>query len=105
MDISCRAQLAGWRFVYLDKVIVHCELPTTMAAYRSQQQRWAKGSMQTAKKILPRLIPAPFSLTLKIEATVHLLANLGRLLGTIVTLTRYPTIMFYIILEYCILCV
>jgi hypothetical protein len=55
LDLSYRAQLAGWRFVYLDGYEVPSELPVTLAAFRSQQQRWAKGSVQTARKILPQL--------------------------------------------------
>ncbi len=95
LDLSYRAQLAGWRFVYLDDVVVPSELPVTLAAFRSQQQRWAKGSVQTARKILPCILLDRFlPLGLKIEAAVHLLANLGWLLGTIVTLTLYPAIIF-----------
>jgi cellulose synthase/poly-beta-1,6-N-acetylglucosamine synthase-like glycosyltransferase len=93
LDLSYRAQLAGWRFVYLDDVVVPSELPVTLSAFRSQQQRWAKGSVQTARKILPRILLAKsLPLALKLEAIAHLLANLGWLLGTIVTLTLYPAI-------------
>lgn len=92
LDLSYRAQLAGWRFVYLDRVAVPSELPVTMAGFRSQQQRWAKGSIQTARKILPRLLTAPLPLRVKAEACAHLLANFGWLLGAMVTLTLYPTI-------------
>lgn len=93
LDLSYRAQLAGWRFVYLHDVVVPSELPVTLSAFRSQQQRWAKGSVQTARKILPRILLArSLPLALKIEAVAHLLANLGWLLGTIVTLTLYPVI-------------
>ena len=93
LDLSYRAQLAGWRFIYLDDLEVPSELPVTIGAFRSQQQRWAKGSVQTAKKILPNLLAKPVSLAIKTEATAHLLANLCWLLGTIVTLTLYPTIL------------
>jgi cellulose synthase/poly-beta-1,6-N-acetylglucosamine synthase-like glycosyltransferase len=90
LDLSYRAQLAGWRFVYLDDLNVPSELPVTLSAFRCQQQRWAKGSVQTAKKILPRLLAAPLPLRVKAEALAHLLANFGWLLGAIVTLTLYP---------------
>lgn len=93
LDLSYRAQLAGWRFCYLDDVGVPSELPVTMASFRSQQQRWAKGSIQTARKILPRLLRSHLPLSVKSEAVAHLLANLGWLLGFIVTLTLYPTIL------------
>lgn len=93
LDLSYRAQLAGWRFVYLDDIAVYSELPVTMSAFRSQQQRWAKGSIQTARKILPRLLTSNLPFKVKIEAAAHLLCNFGWLLGAIVTLTLYPTVM------------
>lgn len=90
LDLSYRAQLAGWRFVYLDDLVVPSELPVTIAAFRSQQQRWAKGSVQTARKILPDLIRSSLPLKIKIEAVAHLLANICWLLGAVVTLTLFP---------------
>jgi cellulose synthase/poly-beta-1,6-N-acetylglucosamine synthase-like glycosyltransferase len=93
LDLSYRAQLAGWKFCYLDDVGVPSELPVTMASFRSQQQRWAKGSIQTARKILPRLLRADLPVSVKSEAVAHLLANVGWLLGFMVTLTLYPTIL------------
>lgn len=92
LDLSYRAQLAGWRFVYLDDCRVPSELPVTLAALRTQQQRWAKGSMQTAKKILPRLLRAQLPLAVKLEAVAHLIANIYWLLGTIVMLTLFPAV-------------
>jgi cellulose synthase/poly-beta-1,6-N-acetylglucosamine synthase-like glycosyltransferase len=85
--LSYRAQLAGWSFVYREECQVPSELPVTMAALRSQQQRWAKGSIQTARKILPRLLKERLPLAVKIEAMAHLLANIYWLLGMIVMLT------------------
>ncbi|MRR58098.1 MAG: glycosyltransferase [Deltaproteobacteria bacterium] len=96
LDLSYRAQLAGWRFVYLDGYEVPSELPVTLAAFRSQQQRWAKGSVQTARKILPLLLSRDLSLAVKCEAVTHLLANICWLLGTVIFLTLYPTIVFRI---------
>ena len=93
LDLSYRAQMAGWKFRYLDDLEVPSELPVTMSAFRCQQERWAKGSMQTARKILPRLLSARLPLEVKLEAMAHLLANLGWLLGAVVTLTLYPTIL------------
>ncbi len=93
LDLSYRAQLAGWRFRYLDDLEVPSELPVTMSSFRCQQERWAKGSIQTARKILPRLLRARLPLAVKLEAVAHLLANLGWVFGTVVTLTLYPTIL------------
>jgi cellulose synthase/poly-beta-1,6-N-acetylglucosamine synthase-like glycosyltransferase len=92
LDLSYRAQLAGWRFVYREECQVPSELPVTLAALRSQQQRWAKGSIQTARKILPRLLTSKVSLSVKIEAVAHLMANIYWLLGMIVMLTLYPAV-------------
>jgi cellulose synthase/poly-beta-1,6-N-acetylglucosamine synthase-like glycosyltransferase len=93
LDLSYRAQLAGWRFRYLDAVIVPSELPVTIASFRCQQKRWAKGSIQTARKVLPVLLRTGLPLSIKLEAIAHLLANVCWLLGLVVTLTLYPTIL------------
>src|SRR5256884_9472945 len=52
-DLSYRAQLKGWKFLYLPQIECASELPVDMNGFKSQQARWAKGLMQTAKKILP----------------------------------------------------
>ncbi|MBF0211401.1 MAG: glycosyltransferase [Desulfamplus sp.] len=96
LDLSYRAQLAGWQFLYLDDVVVPSELPVTLSDFRSQQERWSKGSIQTAKKILPRLIASPLPLSVKIESIAHLMANFCWLLGFIVTMTLYPVILYRI---------
>src|SRR6202043_3037064 len=54
-DLSYRAQLLGWKFLYLPDIECASELPVEMNAFKAQQARWAKGLMQTAKKILPRV--------------------------------------------------
>jgi cellulose synthase/poly-beta-1,6-N-acetylglucosamine synthase-like glycosyltransferase len=94
LDLSYRAQLAGWRFIYLPGLVVPSELPVTLSDFRSQQERWAKGSLQTARKILPRLIRAALPLRIKVEAIAHLLANLGWLLCALVILTLYPALFY-----------
>ena len=93
LDLSYRAQMKGWRFVYVSDPAVPSELPVTLAAFRTQQQRWAKGSIQTARKVLPDLLCSGLPLPLKLEAIAHLLANLGWLLGALVTLTLYPALL------------
>ncbi len=77
LDLSYRAQLAGWRFLYLDDVEAPAELPTTLPAFRSQQRRWAAGTTQVARKLLPRLLRAPLPVKVRLEALSHLCANLG----------------------------
>ncbi|HWP35058.1 MAG TPA: cellulose synthase family protein [Thermodesulfobacteriota bacterium] len=76
LDLSYRAQLKGWRLKYLPQVVCPCELPVQMSAFTSQQQRWAKGSIQTAKKLLPAILRARVPLAVKWQATLHLTAYL-----------------------------
>jgi cellulose synthase/poly-beta-1,6-N-acetylglucosamine synthase-like glycosyltransferase len=76
LDLSYRAQLAGWRFVYLPEVVAPAELPFDLAGFKSQQHRWAKGSVQTAKKLLGPIWRSGAPLANKVEATTHLCANL-----------------------------
>lgn len=94
LDLSYRAQLAGWRFVYREECHVPSELPVTLSALRTQQQRWAKGSIQTARKILPILLKEHLPLAVKLEAVVHLTANIFWLFGMIAILTLYPAIIW-----------
>lgn len=72
LDLSYRAQLAGWRFLYLPDVVVPGELPPQIAAYKQQQARWAKGSTQTLGYILGPLWHSHFSLPQRLMATLHL---------------------------------
>lgn len=72
LDLSYRAQLKGWRFVYLEHVISPAELPPVMSAIKSQQYRWNKGGAETAKKLWWQLIKAPLPLRVKWQGTFHL---------------------------------
>ncbi len=72
LDLSYRAQLKGWSFHYLPSLLVPAELPPSYSAFKSQQYRWAKGTMQTARKMLPAVWGAPISTFKKLQATVHL---------------------------------
>jgi cellulose synthase/poly-beta-1,6-N-acetylglucosamine synthase-like glycosyltransferase len=76
-DLSYRAQLRGWRFIYLPDIECPSELPVEMNAFKAQQARWAKGLMQTAKKILPRVLRADLPFGIKSEAFFHLTANIS----------------------------
>lgn len=76
-DLSYRAQLRGWRFLYLPDIECPSELPVEMNAFKAQQARWAKGLMQTAKKILPRVLRADLPAGVKAEAFFHLTANIS----------------------------
>lgn len=72
LDLSYRAQLRGWRLVYDPHLTCPAELPTTLAAFRAQQRRWATGSMQTAAKLLPAIWRSNASIGARVQATLHL---------------------------------
>lgn len=76
LDLSYRAQLKGWNFIYLDDFTSPAELPSEINALKSQQFRWTKGAIETAKKILPRVWKAKLPLRVKLQSTVHLTNNL-----------------------------
>ncbi len=80
LDLSYRAQLKGWRFLFLPDLIIPAELPEEMNGFKTQQKRWTKGSIQTCIKILPKVWQAPVPLIIKLEATAHLTSNFGYLL-------------------------
>jgi cellulose synthase/poly-beta-1,6-N-acetylglucosamine synthase-like glycosyltransferase len=72
LDVSYRAFLRGWKALYLRDVVTPAELPVTFTAFRRQQHRWAKGSLECAFKLLPEVWEAPIGLRQKLEATLHL---------------------------------
>jgi cellulose synthase/poly-beta-1,6-N-acetylglucosamine synthase-like glycosyltransferase len=80
LDLSYRAQLKGWKFVFLPEVVAPAEIPVEMSAFKSQQHRWAKGSIQTAMKLLPRIFGSDLPYAVKKEAFFHLTANVAYLL-------------------------
>jgi cellulose synthase/poly-beta-1,6-N-acetylglucosamine synthase-like glycosyltransferase len=72
LDISYRAFLKDWQAVYLDEVDVPAELPMSFTAYRRQQHRWARGSLECALKLLPQVWEKPEPFAKKLAATLHL---------------------------------
>ena len=89
-DLSYRAQLQGWRFLYLADVECPSELPVDINAFKTQQARWAKGLMQTAKKILPRIAGARLPWQVKLEAFYHLTGCLSYPLMVALSLLLLP---------------
>ena len=77
LDLSYRALLNGARFLYLVEPEVPAELPGTLAAFLVQQRRWARGSLQTARKLLGRILLARAPLRVRAEAAAHLTANVA----------------------------
>ena len=91
LDLSYRAQLKGWQFVYLPQHAAPAELPPEMIAFKQQAHRWTKGSFQTAIKLLPRILKSralPFSV--KSEAFFHLTNVAVYPLVVVMTLLMYP---------------
>src|SRR5215467_3307987 len=76
-DLSYRAQMVGWKFLYLPHIVCPAELPVEMNSFKTQQSRWAKGLIQTGIKLLPRILRSKLPLKIKIEAFFHLTANIS----------------------------
>jgi cellulose synthase/poly-beta-1,6-N-acetylglucosamine synthase-like glycosyltransferase len=90
LDLSYRAQMAGWRFLFLPDIAAPAELPAQMNAFKTQQHRWAKGSIQTAIKLLPALLRSGLPAAIKVEAFFHLTANVAYLLMVVASLLYFP---------------
>jgi cellulose synthase/poly-beta-1,6-N-acetylglucosamine synthase-like glycosyltransferase len=93
LDLSYRAQLRGWRFLYLPELAVPSELPVDVNGFKSQQHRWAKGAVQTGRKLLGRILRAPLPLRVKMEAFVHLTNNASYPLTVLLALLIFPAMM------------
>ncbi|MEM6911211.1 MAG: glycosyltransferase [Verrucomicrobiota bacterium] len=90
LDLSYRAQLRGWRFVFLSDVVTPAELPVDMNGFKSQQHRWTKGSVQTCKKMLAHVWRSDSPLLVKLEATAHLTSNFAYLLLVFLCVLMFP---------------
>jgi hypothetical protein len=102
LDLSIRAQLAGWRLVHLPEVSVPCELPTSLAMFRVQQRRWALGTAQLLRKRAVQILTAALPLRSRIAIVTqlgrHLVHPLVVLLVLTVPLTTFggmPTLFDY----------
>jgi cellulose synthase/poly-beta-1,6-N-acetylglucosamine synthase-like glycosyltransferase len=91
LDLSYRAQLKGWRFVFLADLVTPAELPVDMNGFKSQQHRWTKGSIQTCIKLLPQVWRAKLPLLVKLEGTAHLTSNYAYLLLIFLCLLMHPS--------------
>ena len=89
-DLSYRAQLKGWRFVYLPGLDCPSELPVEMHGFQVQQSRWAKGLTQVAKKLLPAILRADIPKRVKAEAFLHLTPNFSYPLMIVVSALMLP---------------
>ena len=89
-DLSYRAQLKGWRFVYLPGLDCPSELPVEMHGFQVQQSRWAKGLTQVAMKLLPAIWKADVSKRVKAEAFLHLTPNISYPLMIVMSALMLP---------------
>ncbi len=90
LDLSYRAQMKGWRFVFLQDLVSPAEIPVEMNAFKSQQHRWAKGSIQTCKKLLPQILASDLPQPIKTEAAFHLTANFAYPLMILLSILMFP---------------
>lgn len=93
MDLSYRAQLRGWKFIYLPDVVSDAELPVEINSFKSQQFRWAKGSIQVGKKLLPTILRSPLPWDVKLEAFFHLTNNFAYPLLLLLSILLLPNLL------------
>ncbi len=91
LDLSYRTQLRGWKFVFLPDLVAPAEVPVEMNSFKSQQHRWAKGSIQTCCKVLPRILRSDLPLSVKTEAFFHLTANFNYPLMCVLSVLMAPS--------------
>ncbi|MFH1540754.1 MAG: cellulose synthase family protein [Elusimicrobiota bacterium] len=93
MDLSYRAQINGWKFVFVPEVVTPAELPIDIDAFKIQQGRWAKGTIQVAKKLMGKILKSDTPLKIKLEALFHLSSNFSYLFLVAVSLVLLPAIL------------
>ena len=93
-DLSYRAQLKGWRGVYLKDMVVPAELPVEVNAFKSQQHRWAKGNAQVIRKLMLTIWKSDESLHTKLECWFHLTANCNYMLMVVLSIIMVPAMIF-----------
>jgi cellulose synthase/poly-beta-1,6-N-acetylglucosamine synthase-like glycosyltransferase len=93
LDLSYRAQLIGWKFLYLPELAVPSELPVDVNGFKTQQYRWAKGAIQTGRKLIGRVLVTPLPPRVKFEALVHLTNNISYPLMLLLSLLIFPAML------------
>jgi cellulose synthase/poly-beta-1,6-N-acetylglucosamine synthase-like glycosyltransferase len=92
LDLSYRAQMAGWKFVYRETVVTPAELPEDVSAFRAQQFRWAKGTVQTARKLLGRVLTSDLTFAQRAEAFFHFTPHFAYPLMVFLSLLLLPAL-------------
>jgi cellulose synthase/poly-beta-1,6-N-acetylglucosamine synthase-like glycosyltransferase len=93
LDLSYRAQLRGWKFVFLPELTAPAELPPEMNAFRAQQFRWTKGGAQTTLKLLPKLLLSRVPLKVKVEGFFHLTCFTMHIYMFLMVMLLFPAMM------------
>ena len=93
LDLSYRAQMKGWKFKYLVNFTSPAELPAEITSLKSQQFRWTKGMIETAKKIFPRVLKADLPFKMKLQSFVHLWSNLAYPFILIAAILNLPVLL------------
>lgn len=99
LDLSYRAQLRGWRFVFRPDLAAPAELPPEMNAFKAQQHRWAKGGAQTCVKMLPSVLAQPCGWRVKLEAVFHLSSGLVYILMVLLSLLLGPALLYKLLVH------
>jgi cellulose synthase/poly-beta-1,6-N-acetylglucosamine synthase-like glycosyltransferase len=92
LDLSYRAQLAGWKFIYREDVVSPSELPEDLSAVRAQQYRWAKGTVQTARKLMKRVLSSELTLHQRVEAFFHMTPHFAYPLLVLLSVMLLPAL-------------
>ncbi len=92
LDLSYRAQLNGWKFIFLKDIKSFSELPVEINSFKQQQHRWTKGAVETFFKIFPKIVKSNLPLGVKIEAFFHLGGNFSYLFLLFLVIIMYPAI-------------
>jgi hypothetical protein len=92
LDLSYRAQMKGWKFVYREDVVTPAELPEDVSAFRAQQFRWAKGTVQTARKLMKRVLTSKLSVSQRAEAFFHMTPHFAYPLMVILSVLLLPAL-------------
>ncbi|MEI6128137.1 MAG: cellulose synthase family protein, partial [Pseudomonadota bacterium] len=96
LDLSYRAQLQGWKFIFLPHVTTPGEIPIDINSFKSQQHRWAKGGIETALKLFPAILRSRQPLAVKLESFFHLSCNINYLLILLLSVLTYPALIIRI---------
>lgn len=92
LDLSYRAQMAGWKFVYRGDVVTPAELPEDVSAFRAQQFRWAKGTVQTARKLMGRVMKSDLTFSQRLEAFFHMTPHFAYPLMVVLSVLLLPAL-------------